>query len=127
MCNFGPKTTVPEKYQNRTIFEHNPTVTLMRTSPEECKAIGNFIVDKIKNYTKDKQRVQVVLPLGGVSIISTPGAPFYDAQADEALFSTIRNGLQGTGVAVIEDDRDINNEGFAVDIAKRLVAMLDLD
>ena len=127
MVNFGPKPTVPERYQRRKLFEHNPTVTLMRTSPEECKAIGEFIVEKVKTCTKDKRKVQVVLPMGGVSMIATEGGPFYDAEADEAIFSTIRDGLEGFGVPVIEDRRDINDEGFAVDAAKRLVEMIDLE
>ena len=126
MCNFAAMPTVPERYHNRNLFEHNPTVTLMRTDPEESKAIGNFIVDKVKTYTKDKDKVQVILPLGGVSIIATPGAPFYDAEADEALFSTIRSGLEGSGVTVVEDERPINDEGFAVDVAERLIEMMHL-
>jgi uncharacterized protein (UPF0261 family) len=126
MCNFGPKNTVPEKYQDRKLYEHNPVVTLMRTNPEESRHIGQFIVDKLKTHTKDKSKVQVLLPLGGVSIIATPGGPFHDAVADEALFSTIRSGLKDSGVTLIEDERDINNEGFATDAAKRLVEMMQL-
>ena len=126
MCNFGPKNTVPEKYQNRKLFEHNPTVTLMRTNPEESRHIGQIIVDKVKSHTKDMSKLQVILPLGGVSIIATPEAPFYDAESDEALFSTIRNGLKGSDVTLVEDDRAINDEGFATDAAKRLVEMMGL-
>lgn len=124
MCNFGPKSTVPERYQDRKLFEHNPTVTLMRTNAEESKAIGSSIVSKIKTHATKTENVQVVLPLGGVSIIATPGAPFYDAEADEALFSTIRDGLRGSGVTVVEDDRAINDEGFAEDMAKRLLTLM---
>lgn len=126
MCNFGPKSTVPEKYQERKLFEHNPTVTLMRTNVEESRAIANFIVEKVKSFTKDKKMVQVLLPLGGVSIIATPGGPFHDAEADEALFSTLQTGLKDSGVEIVEDERAINDEGFAVDIAKRLIQMMGL-
>ncbi|KXT17165.1 hypothetical protein AC579_315 [Pseudocercospora musae] len=128
MVNFGPKATVPERYQKaqRKLFEHNPTVTLMRTSPEECKQIGNFIVDKIQEFAAKKENVQVVLPLGGVSMIATPDAPFYDAKADEAIFSTIANGLKDSGVELINDKRAINEESFAVDLAKRLVALMGI-
>ena len=124
--NFGPKPTVPEKYQQRKLFEHNPTVTLMRTSPDECRSIGQFIVDKVKHFTANKKNVEIILPLGGVSIIATPDAPFHDAAADEALFSTIRDGLVDSGVALHEDKRDINDEGFAIDIAKKLVQLMGL-
>lgn len=124
--NFGPKPTVPEKYSRRKLFEHNPTVTLMRTSPEECRKIGEFIVGKIKTCTKDKSRVQVILPKGGVSMIATPSGPFYDAEADEALFETIEKGLEGSGVEVVGDEREINDEGFAGMVAERLVGLMGL-
>ncbi|KAK1091978.1 hypothetical protein LTR48_005251 [Friedmanniomyces endolithicus] len=126
MVNFGPRSTVPERYQQRILYEHNPTVTLMRTNAEECRAIGDFIVKKVRHYTKDTAQVQVVLPLGGVSMIATPGGPFHDAEADEALFSTVRAGLKGSKVLVVEDDRSINDEGFAVDVAERLVHLIGL-
>lgn len=126
MCNFGPKPTVPGKYKDRKLFEHNPTVTLMRTSPEESRAIAQFIVEKVKTHTKSKDMVQVILPLGGVSMIATPDGPFFDAEADEALFSTLRAGLKTSGVEVVEDHRAVNDEGFAVDAAKRLIAMMGL-
>lgn len=60
MLTLLPIATRPEKYQDRKLFEHNPTVTLMRTNPEESKAIGEFMVNKIKNHTKDKGKVQVM-------------------------------------------------------------------
>ena len=126
MCNFGPKSTVPERYANRKLYEHNPTVTLMRTSPEESASIGKAIAKKVSTHTKDKSKVQVLLPLGGVSIIAVPDAPFYDADADKALFSAIRDGLQGSGVTVVEDSKAINDPEFAIDAAKRLVDMMQL-
>ncbi|KAK5165945.1 uncharacterized protein LTR77_008869 [Saxophila tyrrhenica] len=126
MCNFGPKETVPERYRGRKLFEHNPTVTLMRTSVEESRAIAEFIVEKVKTHTKRKDLVKVVLPLGGVSMIAVPDGPFYDAEADDALFSTLRDGLKDSGVEVVEDPRAVNDEGFAVDAAKMLVAMMGL-
>ena len=127
MVNFGPKATVPEKYQSRKLFEHNPVVTLMRTSPDECKQIGEFIVRKIKTQAQKEGNVEVVLPKGGVSMIAIPGAPFYDPEADEAIFSAVKNGLQHVNVKLIEDDRAINDEGFAVDVAERLVSLMKAD
>ncbi|KAK4548663.1 hypothetical protein LTR36_009574 [Oleoguttula mirabilis] len=126
MVNFGPRPTVPERYNDRTLFEHNPTVTLMRTSPGECAAIGEYIVKKVKTFAANQGSVQVVLPKGGVSMIATPGGPFHDAEADEALFSAILTGLGDTGVRVLVDERAVNDEGFAVDIAERLVQIMDL-
>ena len=125
MCNFGPRDSVPEKYAGRKLFEHNPTVTLMRTNVEESRRIGEFIVSKVKGFAREKGKVQVVMPLGGVSVIATPGGPFYDAEADEALFGAVREGLRDSGVVVEEDERDVNDEGFAVDLAKRIVGLME--
>lgn len=124
MVNFGPRGTVPEKYQARKLFEHNPVVTLMRTSPEESKAVGDFIVEKIKACAKAPSNVQVVLPKGGVSMIATPGAPFYDPDADQAIFEAVESGLKDSDIAVHCDDRAINDEGFAVAVAKRMAALM---
>lgn len=124
MVNFGPRATVPEKYADRLLYEHNPTVTLMRTNPEECRKIGQFIVDKLLRYAVHPERAQVWIPEGGVSMMSTPGGPFADAQADRALFEAIQNGLKGSGIEVKTDKRAINDASFAVDMAERLIAML---
>ena len=126
MVNFGPKATVPEKYQKRKLFEHNPTVTLMRTTKDECKAIGEFIADKIKRFAADPIKVQITLPKGGVSMIATPGGAFEDRDADNLLIETLLSRLQDSGVTIVHDERDINDAGFAVDIANQLMHLTQL-
>jgi uncharacterized protein (UPF0261 family) len=121
MVNFGTMSTVPAHLKDRKLLEHNPTVTLMRTTKEECKEIGGFIVDKIKNFAKDPGKVEVWLPRGGVSVIAKAGQVFEDEEADSFLAETIKEGLQGTHTRVVEDKRDINDEGFASDIAESLM------
>lgn len=125
MSNFGPKNSVPEAYRKRKLYEHNPVVTLMRSSKDESRQVGEFIVKKVRK-AKDPKRVQVWLPLGGVSMIATPDGPFADAEADEALFQTIREGLKETEVKVVEDKRDINDKGFAEDIADALAGLMGM-
>jgi uncharacterized protein (UPF0261 family) len=124
MVNFGPMDTVPPKYRDRKLHVHNPTVTLMRTSAEECRKVGEFIVDKVHRFASNPDMVQVWLPTGGVSVIATPGAPFADAEADAALFDTLRSGLEGSKARMVLDDRAINDEGFAVAIADRLMELV---
>lgn len=126
MTNFGPMSTVPERYKSRKLYEHNPMVTLMRTSAEEARLIGEFIVAKLKDHAKAPQGVQVWLPTGGISMIATPDGPFADADADLVLFRTIKEGLENSGVDVVEDKRAINDESFAHDIAESLVKKMRL-
>lgn len=124
MVNFGSRSSVPERHQNRCLLEHNPVVTLMRTTEEECAAVGEFIAEKIKKYARDPESVEVWLPRGGVSMISTPGQVFADADADTALFETIKLGLHATNVKIVDDRRQINEQEFAVDIANSLMRLI---
>lgn len=126
MSNFGPVSTVPERFKARKLYEHNPVVTLMRTSQEEAYQVGASIADRIRTNAKDTSLIQVWLPRGGVSAIAVPGGPFADAEADAALFEAIRQGLAGSNIEVVEDDRAINDEQFAHDIAEALITKLKL-
>ena len=121
MSNFGPKNTVPERYSARNLYEHNPMVTLMRTSEKEATDVGRFISTQLRQHVRDPAMVEVWLPKGGISIIATPDAPFADAEADEAMFDAIKDGLAGSGINIKEDERDINNISFAKDIADALM------
>jgi len=120
MVNFGPKNTVPEKFRDRTFHVHNPTVTLMRTKPEECAELGRRIARKLNAATGP---TALFVPLRGVSMIATEGQPFHDRTADEALFSAVREHL-GPNVELHEVDTDINDPGFALAMADRLHEML---
>ena len=87
MVNFGPMETVPERYRDRNLYVHNPTITLMRTTPDECREIGRIIAGKLNAATGP---TVLFVPLRGVSAIATEGQVFHDAEADTALFDTIR-------------------------------------
>jgi uncharacterized protein (UPF0261 family) len=116
MVNFGPRETVPQQFEGRNLYVHNPTVTLMRTTPEECAELGRRIARKLSAATGP---TALFVPLRGVSMIATEGGPFHDAAADEALFRALREGL-GPNVEVHELDRDINEPEFADAMADRL-------
>ncbi|KAF2029973.1 hypothetical protein EK21DRAFT_66609 [Setomelanomma holmii] len=126
MTNFGPIASVPERYRERKLYEHNPVVTLMRTSVEEARQVGATIVEILKHHVKDPTAVEVWLPKGGISMIAVPDGPFADGEADGILFQVIRDGLADSGIDVVEDDRAINDEGFAHDIAEALVVKMGL-
>ena len=124
MVNLGPVDTVPHQYRDRSLLVHNSSVTIMRTSSEECRKVGEFIVDKIKTYAKDPKLVEIWIPRGGVSNLATPGGLFADLEADTILADTIRSGLEGSGCRVVDDRRDINDVAFASDIAERLMTLV---
>jgi uncharacterized protein (UPF0261 family) len=116
MCNFGPKETVPDKFKDRNLYVHNATVTLMRTTEAECAELGQIIARKLNAATGP---LTLFIPLGGVSMIDVPGAPFYDAAADAALIRELKAGLR-PDVEVVEMATDINDPAFAKAMAERL-------
>ena len=118
MVNFGAPATVPDKFRDRIFYHHNPQVTLMRTTPAENAELGRIISDKINSYTAP---VTVLLPQGGISVVSAPGGPFYDAAADGALFAALQSGLRN-GIPVVEYAGNINETGFAAACVGALLA-----
>jgi uncharacterized protein (UPF0261 family) len=116
MVNFGPVDTVPEKFHNRRLYKHNPTVTLMRTTPQECAELGRIIARKLN---RAKGPVALFIPLRGVSMIAIQGGAFYDPDADRALIENLKAELQST-VEVHELEMDINDPRFAQAMASRL-------
>ncbi len=120
MVNFGPPETVPEKLKGRRFYQHNPTVTLMRTTPEENDKLGKEIAEKA---SAAKGPTAILVPKRGVSAIDREGQPFWWPDADAALFASLRNWL-GQNVELIELDLHINDPAFAEAIAERLLRMM---
>jgi uncharacterized protein (UPF0261 family) len=116
MVNFGPKDTVPPEFRGRNLYVHNPTVTLMRTTPEESAELGRRIARKLNAATG---ATALFVPTAGISMIATEGQPFYDPEADEALFAALRNEL-AESVEVHWVDTHVNDPAFAVAMAERL-------
>lgn len=106
MVNFGPRETVPTQFESRRLLVHNASVTLMRTTPEECEELGTRLARRV---SASRGRVTVVLPLLGVSAVSAVGGPFFDPDADAALFDAIRSEINPERVDLIEIDAAIND------------------
>jgi uncharacterized protein (UPF0261 family) len=120
MVNFGAPETLPDKFRTRTIYRHNPTVTLMRTTPLECRAIGRRIAEQLSRAAGP---VALMLPLKGVSMLDAPGQPFHDDEADRALFGALRKHA-GPNVTIRDLDLHINDTAFAHALADELLARL---
>ena len=120
MVNFGAPETVPSKFADRTFYQHNPQVTLMRTSPEECAELGRILAEKINLSIAP---VTVLLPLKAISVISAPGQKFHDPIADRILFTALKAFLR-KDIEVVELDCAINAPEFARACAEKLLANL---
>ena len=116
MINFGAMATVPAKFAGRKRVVHNQHVTLVRTTADENRRIGEFIVARLNQM---KGPVRFLLPLKGVSALDAEGQPFHDPEADAALFDAIRKGWQTSRLRrLLEIDRHINDVFFAETVLK---------
>ena len=114
MVNFGAPDTIPERYRQRRLHVHNPQVTLMRTTPEECERIGKWIGERLNQMDGP---VRFFLPEGGVSALDAPGQPFWDPDADAALFRALEQTVRQTGNRqLIRVKKHINDPEFAAAI-----------
>lgn len=120
MVNFGPRDSVPDRYKHRLLYQHNPTVTLMRTTPEEMDRLGKSIAEKT---SAARGPTCVMIPLKGVSAIDAEGKPFWWPEADAALFQSLRHWI-APNVEVVELDNHINDPTFATACAHKLLEML---
>ncbi len=120
MVNFGPPETVPEKFRERRFYQHNPTVTLMRTTPEENDQLGKEIAQKA---SAARGPTAVLVPLRGVSAIDQEGQPFWWPEADAALFASLRHWMS-PHVELLEMDLHINDPRFAETAATTLLRLV---
>jgi uncharacterized protein (UPF0261 family)/ABC-type branched-subunit amino acid transport system ATPase component len=115
MVNFGSMDSVPERYRGRTLEVHNPTVTLMRTTPEENARVGRWIGERLNRMDGP---VRFYLPEGGVSALDSPGRPFSDPNADAELFRALETTVRQTGARrLIRMPENINDPRFAAEVA----------
>lgn len=122
MVNFGALSTVPEKFRTRNLHVHNSNVTLMRTTPEENRQCARWIARKL---SKSISPVHLLLPTFGVSALDSPGKPFYDPKANDALFDELEKSLAGLdNVRVERIEAHINDQAFierAIDVFQQLL------
>src|SRR5579875_2763453 len=121
MVNFGPPGTVPPQFSGRLFFEHNPAVTLMRTTAEEMAELGARIGRKA---AAAKGRVEVFWPDRGVSALDADGQPFRDPAADEACREALERELAAAGLPLHRMDAHLNDPVFATTMADRLHQMI---
>lgn len=122
MVNFAAKETVPAEHRGRNLYVHNPQVTLMRTTPEECRRIGRWIGERLNRCDGV---VRLLIPEGGVSALDAPGQAFHDPEADAALFAALEETVEQTNRRqLIRRPEHINDPGFATALVETFRAAL---
>ena len=111
MVNFAAPETVPERFRGRNLYQHNPQITLMRTTAEENARMGVWIGERLNEMDGP---VRFFLPEGGVSALDAPGQPFHDPAADKALFDALTRTVRQTSTRqLIRRPENINAPAFA--------------
>ncbi|MFE2874344.1 Tm-1-like ATP-binding domain-containing protein [Streptomyces roseus] len=121
MVKFGPLETLPERARYRRVHVHNPSITVVRTTPAECAELGRRVAAKLRVATGP---TAVCVPLRGLSTLGAPGGTYHDPDADRALFSALREGLRGSSARLYDYDTHINDPGFGRAAADRLHTMI---
>jgi len=121
MVNFREPATIPSQFRSRLFYQHNPQITLMRTTANECKQLGEILASKINLSVGD---VHVLFPLRAISMISAPGGIFHDQQADEALRITLKGSLR-QDIPYEEIDCEINDVRFSERCVECLLAAIE--
>jgi uncharacterized protein (UPF0261 family) len=119
MVNFYAMESVPERFRPRKFHRHNANVTLMRTTPEENRQLGQEIGRKV---AASRGPASIVFPLAGVSAIDRNGQSFDDPAARDALLEGLR--ASRGAVELVELDCHVNDPAFAQAVAGRLLAMM---
>jgi uncharacterized protein (UPF0261 family) len=122
MVNFGPRDTVPDRFEGRDLYVHNPTVTLMRTTTEEMAELGRRIAGRLRAA---RGPVALYLPRRGVSALDAEGAAFHRPEADARCFDALTEGVAGSPVELVDLDLHINDPEFGRAMAERLDRMIE--
>ena len=122
MVNFGARETVPDKYKERQFHVHNANVTLMRTTVEENKNIGEWLADKLNQMQGE---VRFLVPLKGVSSLDSEEHAFHNPEADAALFDALeKKVIQTDRRKLIKLNHNINDPEFSTELVKQFKAII---
>ncbi|MDI3385154.1 Tm-1-like ATP-binding domain-containing protein [Streptomyces sp. B-S-A8] len=121
MIKFGPMERVPERFRARRPRVHNPSISVVRTTAQECAELGALVAAKLRAAVGP---TTLLLPLRGLSTLGGPGGPYYEPELDQVLFGALREGLRGSGVEVVEVDRHLNDAEFGRGAAEALHAVM---
>lgn len=123
MITFGERESLPEKYKDRVVYMHNPAITVVKSNIEENVTFGIKVGEKLNQC---KNNAVLLLPLQGISMNDKVGSEYYGPREDQALFITLKKVINNPLVEVIDVDAHINDEAFAIFVARKLVALMEM-
>jgi len=115
----GPIESLPQEYRNRKYIAHNPSITLVRATLEEMKAIGKLMASKLNEA---RGPTVVMIPLKGFSYPNREGEPLFDGEGNQAFITSLKENLKG--IRVIEIDAHINDPEFGNETGKMMEKLI---
>ena len=113
---------LPSEYSARTRLDHNSAIALVRTSVDDCHRIGLHLGDYLNIMPGP---VHVLVPDGGLSALDVPGRPFYDPDANRALFSALESRFENAADHRLEHvPSAINDPSFAHLVAQSAMQLV---
>jgi uncharacterized protein (UPF0261 family) len=113
----GLPDPLPEKFRDRPIYVHDELMVATRATPRECRELATVVARKLNAA---RGPTALFVPLRGLSLLTTEGEVLYDADGDEALFSTLRELVDPAIVELREVDADVNDPQLALAMATKL-------
>lgn len=124
MITFGARESLPERYEGRIVYMHNPAITVVKSNIEENVAFGIKVAQKLNQCTKN---ASLMLPLRGISMNDKSGSKHYGPEEDQALFLTLKKMIYNPLVEIMEVDAHINDSSFAMSAAEKLISLIEAD
>lgn len=123
MITFGNRSSLPERYEGRTVYMHNPAITVVKSNIEESVAFGMKVAEKLNQC---KNKAVLLLPLRGISMNDKAGSPYYGPKEDQALFLTLKKMITNPLVEIIDVDAHINDPSFSILAAEKLANLITI-
>jgi uncharacterized protein (UPF0261 family) len=116
----GPVDSLSPEQKKRPYIVHNPTLTLVRLTPDEMAAVARLLATKLN---KAKGPVKVLLPLKGFSFPNREGEELWDPVGNQVFLKTFKEKI-APSIDVEEVNAHINDAEF---IDRVVASFLELD
>lgn len=116
----GPLDELPPEVRARKHIIHNPTLTLVRLTPEELREVGRITAEKLN---RSKGPVRVFIPLRGFCDPDREGFPHWEPEGNDAFIVSLQQGLR-PDIPLVKMDAHINEQGFIDPVVEEFITLM---
>lgn len=118
---FGPRASIPEELQSRTIYMHNPYNANLKINHQELQKVAKEFSTRLN---QSRGKVCLLVPQRGWSVYGAAGGPFHDEEGIALFIDTVRDHLS-PAVELRLLDYNINDPEFVDACLDRLLEHLE--